>query len=249
MKIKNKVAIVTGGANGIGRNLVLKLIQKGATVGVFDIDKNGLNSLQKESNKIVGVICDLTDNQKVTQSVNLFFKKYKTIDILVNNAGLIFSSPLISFSGGKLKKHNIKDWHKVINTNLNSVFYMTSNVTEKMILTRTKGVIINISSISAAGNAGQGAYSAAKAGLNALTASWSKELGIMGIRVVSIAPGFTETETTLKAMSANKITEWKTKTPVRRLGKTDEISEGIISVITNDFINGKVFEIDGGLII
>ena len=124
---------------------------------------------------------------------------------------------------------------------------MTVNVVEKMILNRTRGVIVNVSSVCASGNSGQSAYSAAKAAVNSLTATWAKELSLMGIRSVAIAPGYTDTETTKQSMSENVLKDWIRKVPLRRLGKVDEISEGIISIIKNDFFNGKVFEIDGGL--
>jgi 3-oxoacyl-[acyl-carrier protein] reductase len=140
-------------------------------------------------------------------------------------------------------------WNKTLATNLNSVFYMTACIVEKMIVTRTKGVIVNISSVSASGNAGQSAYSAAKAGVNALTATWSKELSAMGIRVMAVAPGFAETESTKEALSEAVLQEIVKKVPLRRLGKPQEIAQGVINAIENDFFNGKVFELDGGLVI
>jgi len=118
-----------------------------------------------------------------------------------------------------------------------------------MITTRTKGVIVNISSVSAGGNAGQSAYSAAKAGVNALTAVWAKELSPLGIRVVAVAPGFTETESTKETVSEATLRETVKKVPLRRLGKPEEIAEGVLGAIRNDFFNGKVLELDGGLII
>src|SRR5260370_22314000 len=129
---------------------------------------------------------------------------------------------------------------------LNAVLYMTSCIVENMVATRTRGIVVNISSVSAAGNAGQSAYSAAKAGVNALTATWAKELSMMGIRVVAIAPGFTETESTREALIEAVLNETVKRVPLRRLGKPDEIADGVIHLIENDFFNGKVFELDGG---
>jgi 3-oxoacyl-[acyl-carrier protein] reductase len=145
--------------------------------------------------------------------------------------------------------HDPEAWNKVLAANLTSVFYMTSCVVEKMISTRTKGVIVNISSVSASGNAGQSAYSAAKAGVNALTAVWAKELSPMGIRVAAVAPGFTETESTKEAVSETMLRETIKRVPLRRLGRPAEIADGVLSVITNDFFNGKILELDGGLIV
>lgn len=246
---KNKKVIITGGAKGIGRSLVYKLINKEAVVGVFDIDTKPLNKLKSDYKNLSLYRCDISNYSKVSESVNRFYSLFKNIDILVNNAGLIYNSPLISLSTGGIKKHDIKMWKKVIDIDLNSVFYMTACVAEKMILNRTKGIIINVSSISSAGNPGQSAYSAAKAGVNSLTSAWSKELGPLGIRVAGIAPGFTETETMRKSMTKTIIDQWRRKIPLHRLAQPDEISEGIISIINNQFFNGKVFELDGGLVI
>jgi len=249
MEIKNRKIIVSGGVKGIGRSLVQKLIKEGAIVGVFDIDINGLNKLKKTNKNIYCKRCDVGNNKEVEAAIDEFFKKFKNIDVLVNNAGFIYNSPLITLTSGGIKKHDVEMWHQVIETDLSSVFYMTANVVEKMILNRTKGVIVNISSICAAGNAGQCAYSAAKAGVNALTATWAKELSLIGIRVVAVAPGYTETETMKHSMSEGLLQEMIRKVPLRRLGKVEEIADGIIAVIKNDFFNGKVFELDGGLVI
>ena len=155
----------------------------------------------------------------------------------------------MSITPDGIKKHDLDAWNKVISTNLSSIFYVTVNVVEKMILNRTKGVIVNISSVSSSGNAGQSAYSAAKAGVNALTATWAKELGMMGIRVVSVSPGFTDTESTHKVMSQSNLKNLIREVPLRRLGMPEEIADGILFAIKNDFINGKVLELDGGLIV
>jgi 3-oxoacyl-[acyl-carrier protein] reductase len=138
-------------------------------------------------------------------------------------------------------------WNKVIATNLSSVFYMTVNVAEKMVLSRTKGVIVNIGSVGASGNPGQSPYSASKAAVNALTAVWAKELGPLGIRVACVAPGFTRTNTTITAIGENVLQEWVKKVPIKRLGEISEIVDAILFVIRNDFVNGKIIPVDGGL--
>ncbi len=249
MNLKEKKVIVTGGVKGIGNSLVRKLINEGATIGVFDIDSGGLENLKKENPNIYCSECDVTDYKQIEATVDKYYSEYGDIDILVNNAGILYSAPLLSITSNGIKKHNIDMWNKVISTDLSSIFYMTVNVAEKMILNRTKGVIVNISSVSASGNAGQSAYSAAKAGVNALTATWAKELSFFGIRVVAVAPGYTDTESTRQAVNEDVLKDVIKKVPLRRLGKVDEIADGIMSVIKNDFFNGKVFEIDGGLII
>jgi 3-oxoacyl-[acyl-carrier protein] reductase len=174
---------------------------------------------------------------------------FGSADILINNAGILYSAPLVKIAPSGTEKHDVEMWNKVLAADLSSVLYMTACVVEKMIIARTKGVIVNISSVSAAGNAGQSAYSAAKAGVNALTMVWAKELSPMGIRVVAIAPGFIDTDSTKEALSETVLRETVKKVPLRRLGKPEEIADGVLAVIQNDFFNGKVFQLDGGLII
>lgn len=248
MDLEEKKVIVTGGVKGIGNALVEKLIKEGAIVGIFDIDTDGLKTLSKNSH-VYTVECDVTNHKQVQLAVDRFYEKFQKIDVLVNNAGILYNAPLISLTASGLKKHDIDMWNKVILTDLSSIFYVTVNVVEKMISKRTKGVIANISSVCASGNAGQSAYSAAKAGVSALTATWAKELSFWGVRVVGIAPGYTDTESTRQVMTEDVLKDVIKKVPLRRLAKTDEITDGIISVIKNDFFNGKMLELDGGLII
>ena len=247
MDIKGKKVVITGGANGIGKGLVKDLLQKGANVSVLDIDKDALYKLQKEFNNVLCLLCDVTDKDKIKESIGKIADQFKTIDVLVNNAAIIYSSPLVSLAPGAIKTHDSDMWDKVIATNLSSVFYVSTAVIEKMISTRTKGVIVNIGSIGASGNPGQSPYSASKAAVSALTSVWAKELGPLGIRVVCIAPGFTETQTTIDAMQENVLKDWVKKVPLRRLGKVEEIVNAITFSIENDFVNGKTLPIDGGL--
>lgn len=247
MEIKDKKIIVTGGASGIGKNLVDALIPLGAFVGIFDINTSGFDGYRDYEN-VMCIECDITDYNAVERSVDRFFERFGQIDILVNNAGILHSEPLVGISGG-IQKHSKTTWDKVISTNLTSVFNLSVLVVEKMIIQRVKGLIINVSSISASGNAGQSAYSAAKAGINALTSVWAKELSPLGIRVVGIAPGFTNTDSTNKIMSEKALQDVIKKVPLRRLGDPSEIVEGLMFLISNDFYNGKTLEIDGGLII
>lgn len=249
MDLAGKNIIVTGGAKGIGKILVEKLAKENANICVFDIDLDALESLRKELPIIYCEVCDVSNFEQVESAINEFYQKFNSIDVLVNNAGLIYNSPLISFGKGGLIRHDTEMWDKVIRTDLSSVFYMTVNVVEKMILKRTKGVIINVSSISAAGNIGQTAYSAAKAGVNALTSLWAKELSSFKIRVAGIAPGFTKTDTTMQSLSESMINEWIRKTPVKRFANPYEIADGILFIIKDDFFNGKILELDGGLTI
>ncbi len=248
MELKDKKVILTGGAKGIGYEIARHLINEGAYLGILDIDfsRKSFQSIKKSS-KIFLSNCDVTNKDAVKDSVDQYFDKYGEIDVLINNAGIIYNEPLIIIKDRKLIKHDLKMWHKVISNDLDSVFIVTMEVVEKMILKRTKGVILNISSISADGNAGQSAYSAAKAGVNALTSTWAKELGHWGIRVNGIAPGFCDTESTKQNMKTKALDQLRSQIPLKRLGHPAEIAAGVISILKNNYINGKTIGIDGGL--
>jgi len=249
MELRGKKVIITGGVRGLGRSFVEALLSKEAVVSVFDINQPGLSELREHHPTVACFECDVSNYEQVVDTTNRYHAEFKSADVLINNAGILYSAPLIKISLSGIEKHNVEMWNKTLATNLSSVFFMTACIVEKMIYTRTKGVIVNISSISASGNAGQSVYSATKAGVNALTATWAKELSAMGIRVAAVAPGFTETESTKDALSESVLQETIKKVPLRRLGKPQEIAQGVISVIENDFFNGKVYELDGGLVI
>lgn len=247
MEVKGKSVLITGGANGIGLRLAEKLTEKGAGIGIFDVDEKAIAGLQKKHPEMYCRTCDVSNYAQVESAVDDAWNKMRGIDVLVNNAAMIRNSMLLSLSEGSIKKHDVELWDKMIATDLSSVFYMTVNIAEKMMQNRTRGVVVNVSSVCASGNAGQGAYSAAKAGVNALTVAWSKELSPLRIRVAGVAPGYTETDRTIQSLGEVVLKEWKSKIPLRRLGKPDEIADAIMFVIKNDFVNGKIIEVDGGL--
>jgi len=249
MELRGKKVIVTGGVRGLGRSIVDSLVEREANLTVFDIDAQGLADLRKQYDNVNCVECDVANYEQVVEATTQYHSEHKFADVLVNNAGILYSEPLIRISASGIEKHSVATWNKVLETDLNSVFYMTACVVEKMISTRTKGVIVNISSISASGNAGQSAYSAAKAGVNALTATWAKELSMMGIRVVAVAPGFIDTESTKETLKDAALQVITKEVPMKRLGVPQEVAQGVISVIENDYFNGKVYELDGGLVI
>jgi 3-oxoacyl-[acyl-carrier protein] reductase len=247
MKLQNKVAIVTGGASGLGKAITELLLQNGTKVVVLDINQQALDNLENSGN-ILKIVCDIKKEEEISKAIEQTKEKFETIDILVNNAGILYSEPLINIMS-KEKRHSIEKWQKVIDINLTAPFVLGSYVAEQMIMTRTKGVIINISSISARGNAGQSAYSAAKAGLESMTKVWAKELGSFGIRSVAIAPGFMNTESTHAAVTQETLDHVKKETPIKRLGKAEDIADAIKFVIESNYINGKTLQIDGGLVI
>ncbi len=247
MELQNKVAIVTGGASGLGKAITEILLQNGTKVVVLDINSVLLDSLEENEN-LLKIACDITQENEIAKAIKQIKMKFSKIDILVNNAGILYSEPLINILS-KEKRHSVAMWQKVIDINLTAPFVLGAYVAEQMIMSRTKGVIINISSISARGNAGQSAYSAAKAGLESMTVVWAKELGSFGIRCVAVAPGFMDTESTHVAVNEKILQEMKNQTPIKRLGKSEHIADTVKFVIENEHISGKTLEIDGGLVI
>ena len=247
MNLSTANILITGGASGLGKTMATHLQGKVANVSVIDRNAETLAQLQQEYPGIKCYTSDLTDYAQTETVVADIFKEYGKLNVLVNNAGIIHSEPLVNILSRDDVKHSVENWRRTIDVNLNAVFYVTSHVTAQMVKSRSKGVIINISSISSYGNAGQSAYSASKAALNALTVTWSKELGMFGIRCVAIAPGFIDTPSTRAALTEAKITSYKNATPLRRLGSTEELLHSVIFIIENDFYNGTILNLDGGL--
>lgn len=246
MEIKGKIALVTGGAKGLGLAIATYLLEMEAVVHVVDLDANAMATLPDD---IERHLLDVTRPDDAKVVVDKIVGKCGRIDILVNNAGIIFSEPMVNIMNPAGMMHDYGRFRDSITVNMDSVFIMTSAVVEQMVLRRTKGVIVNISSISACGNEGQTAYSAAKAGVNAMTVTWSKELGRLGIRCNAVAPGFIGTESTQKALNETIIKHIQSNTPLRRLGLAKEVAQAVGAVINNDFLNGIVLNVNGGLTI
>lgn len=251
MQIEGKSIVVTGGAGGIGSRIVHKLLGAKAVVAAVDINANKLEILKNETDKTGGRLscyCGDIGNASFVQTVtDDFFGRCGKIDALINNAAILSDMALVSVFQGEIKKYSLEDWDRTLRTNLYGTFYFGREVAEKMIVKRTKGVIINFGSISAAGNAGQSAYAASKAGVNALTVTWTRELAQFGIRVAGIAPGMVDTDMPRNAMNEKTLSAWINKSPARRIGLPDEIAEGILFILQNDFFYGRILELDGGL--
>lgn len=244
MKVDGSLALVTGGARGLGMAITQRLLGNGAKVAVFDRDAAALKSLPSGA---LGMMVDVTQPEMVKAAVADLVAKHGPIQILINNAGVIFSEPFINLERPSELMHNYERFRESLVVNMDSVFIMTTAVVEQMVMRRTAGVVVNISSVSAAGNAGQIAYSSAKAAVNAMTVTLAKELGRWGIRCNAVAPGFIGTESTRRAMSASALTHVEENTPLRRLGTADEVAHAVVSLVENDFINGEILRVDGGL--
>jgi 3-oxoacyl-[acyl-carrier protein] reductase len=243
--LQGKVAIVTGGAGGLGLAIANVLLASQATVIIFDYDAEKLNRLDAAFHK---ELVDLTNEQAVQDAVNHVVQTHHHIDILINNAGVIHNEVLINLTK-KERKHDYVTYKRIIDINMNAVFLLSSYIADEMMMKRTKGVIINVSSISAEGNAGQSAYSAAKAGVNAFTKTWAKELGPFGIRVMSIAPGFIETDSTKNALESSVLESIIKKIPLKRLGQANEVAHMVLTILQNSYMTGSVITVAGGVVI
>lgn len=244
MDIEGAIALVTGGAQGLGLAIAQHLASRGATVVAADRNPDALAALPGD---IESCLMDVTARDEVEAAVAGVVARHGRIDILVNNAGVIFSEPFVNVMNPAAMMHDLGRFEDCIRVNLTSVFIVTSAVTAQMVKKRTKGAIVNISSISAAGNKGQVAYAAAKAGVDAMTVTWAKELGGWGIRCNAVAPGFIGTESTHKALSEATIKHIQANTPLRRLGDPADIAKAVAACVENDFMNGAVLHVDGGL--
>lgn len=248
MDIKNKRCLVTGASRGLGRRIALELAAAGAIVHGCDINREAMEALSQSAGPDAGIIphgCDVRDES----SVKAMFARIAEeggLDILVNNAGITRDGLLLKIKDQAVQTLPLADFQSVIEVNLTGVFLCAREAAAAMAVSGNGGVIINISSVCRAGNFGQTNYSAAKAGVDAMTVVWSKELARYGIRCAAIAPGYVKTEmvAAIKPEIQEKIVA---QVPLRRLGEMTEIAAAVKFIIENDFVNGKILEIDGGL--
>lgn len=239
----NKVALVTGASRGIGKACVLELARAGYDVVINYAGNDVAANATVEEAKALGVKAvamkfDVSDALLVEASVAKIMEEFGRIDVLVNNAGIT--------RDGLFMRMSSENWLSVINTNLNSAYFVTSPVAKIMIKQRS-GAIINMASVSGVyGNAGQANYSAAKAGLIGFTKSLAKELAGRNIRVNAVAPGFIQTDMT-KDLPVEKIVE---KIPLKTLGTPSDIAKTVkFLAVDAPYITGQVIGVDGGLVI
>jgi 3-oxoacyl-[acyl-carrier protein] reductase len=251
MNIKDKVIAVTGSAQGLGRAMAVEFAKKGAKLALIDLNEDKLKQTKSFCEE-AGGSADyyLADISKEDQVENLFSKIYSDngrLDGLVNNAGILRDALLIKIKEGAVeKKLSLKDWQDLINVNLTGVFLCAREASIKMAQAGNGGVIVNISSVSRAGNMGQTNYSAAKAGVVSMTVVWAKELARYGIRVGAVAPGFIKTEMTA-GMRPEMLDKMTSVIPLKRLGLPEEIADSVIYIFENDYFTGRVIECDGGV--
>ena len=244
--LNNKIAIVTGASQGIGKIIAFELAKSGAHVVCISRNKKAIESIVDKitinGGQASAFACDISDSVTFSEIIRKIIKENSRIDILVNNAGITKDSLLMRMS--------IEQWDDVINTNLKGAFHCTKAVLRYMMKNKF-GRIINITSIvGLTGNAGQANYAASKAGLIGMTKSIAKEVASRGITANCIAPGWIETSMTEKLSDEVK-SEFLSHIPVGRIGSPDDISNAVIFLASNEagYITGQTITVDGGRII
>jgi 3-oxoacyl-[acyl-carrier protein] reductase len=251
MKIQDTVIAITGGAQGLGAAMALSLAKKGANIALIDMNPERLSETEKAcvqlGVKAKGYVCNVAKEEDVESTFNQIIADFDQLDGLVNNAGILRDGLLTKVKDGQVvSKLSLQQWQAVIDVNLTGVFLCGREAAIKMIETKRPGCIINISSVAKAGNVGQSNYSAAKAGVVALSTTWAKEMARYGIRAMSIAPGFMETEMTA-GMKPEAQDHMKKVIPLGKVGQPTHIEQTVVHIFENDYLTGRTIEVDGGL--
>jgi 3-oxoacyl-[acyl-carrier protein] reductase len=245
MKLKGKVAFITGAAAGIGKEIAMTLAKQGADCVICDVNEEQLNQTTAEIAALgvqtLGLVLNVSSMADCEEAVNKIIDKFKKIDILINNAGITRDGLLI-----RMKE---SDWDAVLSVNLKGAFNCTKAVVKPMMKQRS-GAIVNMASIiGLMGNAGQVNYAASKAGLIGLTKSVAKEVASRNIRVNAIAPGFIETKMT-QILSDDVKQAMLNQIPLGKFGSPQDVANLVVFLVTDDsnYITGQVISINGGML-
>ena len=242
--LTDKLVLVTGASRGIGQAIALTLGTAGATVIGTATSQKGAEAISKQfvKNKIngQGMILNVTDDNNIAELMKNINETYSTVDILINNAGITRDNILI-----RMKQ---EEWDEIINTNLSSVYKMSKAVLRGMIKKRSGRIISITSVVGAMGNAGQSNYAAAKAGIMGFTKSLAREVGVRGITVNAIAPGFIETDMT-DSLPENQKASLASQIPMGRLGTVNEVAQAVLFLASNSgsYITAQTLHVNGGM--
>ena len=252
MDLKNKVVVITGAGRGLGRGMALAFAAKGANVGVVDLNEDDIRQTvalcEEKGVKAKGYKVNVAKEEEVEKLFSDVVADFGALHGLVNNAGITRDGLLLKFKDGELQgKMSLQQWQAVIDVNLTGVFLCGREAAAKMLQCGVEeGVIVNISSLARHGSFGQTNYSAAKAGVVAMTEAWAKELSRFNIRTGAIAPGTINTDM-IAAMKPDARDRLVSAVPLKRLGEPDNIAKAAMFIFENDYFTGRVVEVDGGL--
>jgi len=251
VEIRNKTVVITGAGRGIGRSLACYFAANGANVALLDTISSDLDETRdrcaQHPVRAGTYVLSVTDEGAVGTALDRVVSDFGRLDGIVNNAGIVRDSMLLKVKGGQvIDKMTLAQWQAVIDVNLTGVFLCAREAAQRMVNLGNGGVIVNMSSISRAGNLGQTNYSAAKAGVAAMTVVWARELARYGIRVGAVAPGFVRTPM-VESMREEVLLKVTAPVPLARLGEPEEIARAVGFIFENDFFTGRCLELDGGL--
>ena len=254
MKLQDQVIAITGGARGLGLETAIQLGQRGqrgVRLALLDLNASDLEqALEQCRAKNIDAktyTCDVSNESQVTNTFAQLTADFGQLNGLVNNAGIIRDGMLIKASGNQIEERmSLATWQSVIDINLTGVFLCGREAAANMIESDSRGCIVNLSSVARGGNIGQSNYSAAKAGVVALTTTWAKELARYGIRSMAVAPGFIETDMT-RSMPDHAKAHLSQLIPLGKPGQPEHIASTIVHILENDYLTGRVIEVDGGL--
>ena len=251
MDLKDKVVVITGGGQGLGRSMAEGFAARGAHLALVDLNQEKLDETKQLCIALGGkastFIANVADEADVTATFDKIVAECGGVDVLVNNAGITRDGLFVKVKEGKVvNKMSMEQWDAVIAVNLTGTFLCGREAAVRMIEGKREGVIINIASISRWGNMGQTNYSATKAGVESMAVTWAKELARYGIRASSIAPGYIGTEMVM-SMKPEALAKLSAMIPCGRIGEPDEIAHTVQYIMENDFVNGRNIEVDGGM--
>lgn len=251
MKLQDQVIAITGAARGLGLETAIALGRQGAKVALLDLNGKELEGAAEQC-RTQGIetriyACNVSDEAQVSETFQSLTQDFGRLNGLINNAGIIRDAMLVKASAGEVQeKMSLATWQSVIDTNLTGVFLCGREAAVNMIESDSSGCIVNLSSVARAGNVGQSNYSAAKAGVVAMTTTWARELARYKIRSMAVAPGFIETEMT-RSMPEHAKKHLSQLIPLGQPGQAHHIASTIVHIFENDYLTGRVIEVDGGL--
>ncbi len=251
MEMQGKVAVVTGGAQGLGLAAAKMFAEGGAKVVIMDINPDAFDEAKAEiGGEVLALECNVADEESVVGAFQTVADTFGRLDYAVLNAGILRDGLLVKVdraTGEVVKTMPLFQWQSVIDVNLTGVFLTGREAARHMITFKNGGVLVPMSSIARHGNVGQTNYSAAKAGVATLAVTWGKELGRYGIRAVAVAPGLIGTRMVLKEMKQEILDRFRKVIPVGRLGTPEDVAHTIRYIIENGFLNATVVEPSGGM--